>query len=489
MIAMRQSLRCIVTVLACVPYISHAQTPTPQRPAYTLERYDEDWSFLRDASQRADFFDPMKWIPLSKDGTWFLTLGGELRERLQDVRNPAFGLPSPVRNTDFFHRTFLFGDLHLGPHFRTFVEFVNGESWGTTKKPSSFEQDSLDVLQAFADVAAPVGKIGDFTLRVGRQDMLFGSSRLVSLREAPNVRRAFDGVRVFWKGGDGKRVDAFLVRPVTPQLEVFDDSRDRTQLFWGVYATSAVPRIKGLKVDLYYLGLDRQAAPFAQGLAEENRHTVGARLFGNRTGFDLDEEEFNFDSRRAPDVESKFDWDVEGAYQFGSFGTAEIGAWIISSNGGYTFTELPLAPRLGLKADAASGDSNLQHNRLGTFNPLFPALRYYSLARLFEPANLLNFQPSITIDLAKNVNATVAGSALWRENAADAFYAPPLVPVKGTVTRDRFVGQQISAIVAWKATAHLTIALNYAHFMPGGSVRQAGGHSGDFFLALAQFKF
>ncbi len=30
----------------------------------------------------------------------------------------------------------------------------------------------------------------------------------------------------------------------------------------------------------------------------------------------------------------------------------------------------------------------------------------------------------------KNVNAMVAGSALWRENAADAFYAPPLVPVK-----------------------------------------------------------
>ena len=85
--------------------------------------------------------------------------------------------------------------------------------------------------------------------------------------------------------------------------------------------------------------MDRRDASFAQGLAQEHRHTVGARLFGNRTGFDLDEEEFNFDSRRVPDVESKFDWDVEGAYQFGSFGTAEIGAWMISSNWGYTFPE------------------------------------------------------------------------------------------------------------------------------------------------------
>jgi hypothetical protein len=476
-------------LIACIPCISHAQAPTPQRPAYTLERYDENWSFLRNRSTRTDFFDPIKWIPLGEKASWFLTLGGELRERFQDVRNPAFGLPSAVRNTDFFHRTFLFGDVHLGPHFRTFVELVNGVTAGTTKKKSSFEQDSLDVLQAFADVVIPAGKNGDFTLRIGRQDMMFGSSRLVSLREAPNVRRAFDGVRTFWKAADGKRIDAFLVRPVTPQFGVFDDSRDRTQLFWGVYATSPIPHVKGAKADLYYLGLDRRDALFARGRAQEHRHTVGARLFGNRTGFDLDEEEFNFDSRRAPDGESKFDWDAEGAYQFGSFGTAEIGAWMISSNWGYTFTEFALSPRLGLKTDAASGDSNLHGQRLGTFNPLFPALRYYSLVRLFEPANLLNFQPSITVGLSKNLDATLAGSALWRVSMADTFYAPPLVPVNGTATGGRFIGEQASAILAWKATAHLTLAFNYAYFVPGGSVKQASGQSGDFFLALGQFKF
>ena len=209
-----------------------------------------------------------------------------------------------------------------------------------------------------------------------------------------------------------------------------------TQLFWGVYATAPVPHVNGLKADLYYLGLDRRDAPFGRGRAQERRHTVGTRLFGNRTGFDLDEEEFNFESRRVPDVESKFDWDVEGAYQFGSFGTADIGAWLVSSNWGYTFTEFALSPRLGFKADAASGDGNLHDRRLGTFNPLFPALRYYSLVRLFEPANLFNLQPSVTVDLAKNMSATVAGSALWRVRTADAFYAPPLVPVNGTATSD-----------------------------------------------------
>src|SRR6195256_4509837 len=222
---MRQIVRCVAMVIAFVPCVAHAQAPTPVRPAYTPERYDEDWSFLRDASKRTDLFDPIKWIPLLKDGAWFLTIGGELRERVQAVRNTALGLPSPMSNKDVFHRTFLFADVHLGSHVRTFVEFVNGETRGSTTKPSTFEQDSLDVLQAFADVMVPVGN-SDFTLRVGRQQMTFGSARLVSFREAPNVRRAFDGGRAFWKAKNGTRLDAFLVRPVTPRLGVFDDTAD-----------------------------------------------------------------------------------------------------------------------------------------------------------------------------------------------------------------------------------------------------------------------
>ena len=110
----------------------------------------------------------------------------------------------------------------LGQYFRTFVEPVNRATARPKKTKSTFEQDSLDVLHAFADMVVPARKSADFTLRAGRQDMILGSSRLVSLREAPNVRRAFNGARAFWKALKKKRVDAFLVRPVTPQFGVFD---------------------------------------------------------------------------------------------------------------------------------------------------------------------------------------------------------------------------------------------------------------------------
>ncbi len=443
---------------------------------------------MRDPLKRTDFFDPIKWIPFDKNGSMFLTLGGELRERFQDLRNQEFGLPSPTHDANGFHRIFLFADIHLGPHFRTFVDVVNGEILGTVANPSPTEKDPLDFLQAFADVILPVRNHGVFTLRVGRHEMSFGSGRFVSFRDTPNVRREFDGVRAFWTDAKGKRLDALLTRPVNPHLGVFNDVADRTQLFWGVYATRPVAAGKGLSLDLYYLGLDRKNANFAQGLARERRHTIGARLFGERTGFDWDEAR-DFHRRGQSDNDFAFDWDVEVAYQLGSFATADIRAWMISSSSGYTLSESRLSPRLGIKADAVSGDGNLQDNQLGTFNPLYPSLQYYSQTGLFAPSNVINLQPNFTLEPTKGVSANVAWSSLWRESKADAFYAPPLVPVSGTATDERFIGHEASANLAWQATVHLTITSTFAHFTPGGSVRQARGRSGDYFLALGQVRF
>ena len=49
-------------------------------------------------------------------------------------------------------------------------------------------------------------------LRAGRQEMSFGSSRLVGVRESPNVRQSFDGLRATL-GVEGWLVDGFLTRP------------------------------------------------------------------------------------------------------------------------------------------------------------------------------------------------------------------------------------------------------------------------------------
>jgi hypothetical protein len=61
-----------------VPTQAPPTASAPQRPAYNLDRSEEDWQFLQDPSQREDFWDPLKYIPLGREG-WYLTVAGEIR--------------------------------------------------------------------------------------------------------------------------------------------------------------------------------------------------------------------------------------------------------------------------------------------------------------------------------------------------------------------------------------------------------------------------
>src|SRR5438132_13706762 len=86
------------------------------------------------------------------------------------------------------------------------------------------------------------------TLRAGRQELAYGSSRLISAREAPNVRLSFDGVKAILKVS-GWRVDAFVVKPVRTKTGVFDYDPDVNEKFWGLYAVT--PGSSLLVADLY----------------------------------------------------------------------------------------------------------------------------------------------------------------------------------------------------------------------------------------------
>ena len=417
---------------------------------------------------KADPFAMLKGIPLSPDGSVSLSLGGQLRIRPEFSRQPVFGLAAPAHNNGLLVRSFLSADLKLGPYLRGFVEFVSGQApiWAAT--PPGTQLDRLDLLQGYGELSLPVAS-GAVMVRGGRQEMSFGSLRLVSVRESPNVRRAFDGIRAAWIAGPDRRIDAFLVRPVVPMAGLFDDRSDSAQAFWGLYATAPVPGVTAVKADLYYLGLTRENARFAQGTADERRHTLGGRLFGKAAGFD---------------------WNVEGAVQLGRFGQGDIRAWTASAELGYSFSDMPFAPRIGLNADAISGDGNLRDGKLGTFNPLFPKLPYFSEANLVGPANLLDIQPNITLTLLPKVKLTVGWNPLWKQNKADAFYGPAVTPVARTAGgAGRYIGQQVSTTVEWALAEHVTLGGTFVSYRPGERIRQASGVAGSFAAGWATLTF
>ncbi|WPB56310.1 alginate export family protein [Xylophilus sp. GOD-11R] len=397
-----------------------------------------------------------------------LRLGGEFREVYESSRHPVFGLDDPARDDRFLHRLQLHGDLRLGDSARAFVELVSGRTSGWGGAPIGIQNDRADLLQAFAENTWRFDE-ASLTVRAGRQELSLGSSRLVSVREGPNVRRSFDGARGTWTIAGKMRADFFALRPVVPRVGSFNDRSSDAEKFWGAYLSDMPTGLPGLSADLYYLGLDRADARFAQGRAEETRHTVGARLFG-KTG--------------------AADWNFEGAWQFGTFGASDIRAWTVSSDAGYTAAELPLQPRFGLKADAISGDRDLTDGRLNTFNALYPKLPYFSEANVAAPANLLDLQPHLTIAPRKDLRLTAGWNGLWKQSRADGFYAPPLVSVSGTAGQgSRWIGQQWLLSAEWSASARMSFGANYVYFEPGSAVRAAGGRTGNFLNLTARVKF
>src|SRR5262249_18752649 len=194
---------------------AHAQPvqPSAAPPAYRSLRYEEDYRYLQDPAHRTELWDPLKYIRLAPDPGTYLSFGGELRERFEWYSQPNFGLRGHPDDRYLLHRLLLHVDLHVTDHMRIFLQLGNILQTGKQSPLSQTDVDRLDLQQAFIDVRLSLSPGIDPLLRVGRQEIALGSQRLVSVRESPNTRRSFDGVRLS-HGIGPTTVDAFITRPV-----------------------------------------------------------------------------------------------------------------------------------------------------------------------------------------------------------------------------------------------------------------------------------
>jgi hypothetical protein len=436
---------------------------------YKKLRYDEDWSYLRDPARRDDFWDPIKYIPLDRTGHSYLSFGGEARLRYELYDNYRWDPDAPDQNGFLLERYLLHSDLHLGPSFRLFGQLQSSlENW-REGGPRGTDEDQLDVHQLFFDVHPLHASDADpLILRLGRQEMLYGSQRLVSVRESPNIRRSFDAARALIHLGEW-HADAFLARPVEDDPGVFDDWGDDGAAFWGVYATRPLPCLGNSGLDLYYLGLYRPGAEFVQGLADEHRHSFGGRFFAKHGGWD-----FNF----------------EGVLQFGAFGRSDILAWTLASDTGYTFAKAPWTPRLGLRADVISGDHDSSDQRLGTFNPLFPRGAYFGEPGLIGPANLIDLHPTLDLHVTDGVKCSLDWDVLWRYSTGDGIYDNGGNVLRSEDGAARFIGHQAGIQLEWEIDRHTTLNAAYYHFFPGAYIKDSGpGAPSDFVGVWMIYRF
>lgn len=292
--------------------------------------------------------------------------------------------------------------------------------------------------------------------------MSFGSGRLITVRQGPNVRLSFDAIRGIVQHRE-LRVDVFAARPVETDRDAFDNSAEADYWVWGVYGTARTPAGQW---DVYYLGSDRPNVVYARGRGGETRHTVGSRLSGRR---------------------GSWDYNVEAAVQGGDFEGTSIFAWMVSSESGVTL-ETAVPVRAGLKADAYSGDGGGPGSgrSLGTFSAPFAKGAYFGEVGVTGASNVLRVGPSLDVYLTPTWVLTGDESLFWRASEEDGVYGIP-----GNLSRQpmgsdrRFVAAQYMLASTWYINRHLTLYVAGTYVDPGGFISDTGPSEAIFFLAGA----
>ena len=501
----------------------------PGRDNSYVERFEEDYAYLRNPANALDPFDPLKFIPLDPGGDIYLTLNGEARFRFDytDHRNFAIataatppripgGLPSftpatGVSTNELYKQRYELGaDLHLGPNLRFYGELYHGQQTGHDVGPSvpGSQRDDLGLVNGFAELYGFLAG-AQTGLRVGRQEVFLGNDLQVRANLSTNLPSpVFDGARAYRDWGYA-RVDAFAFNLVRFSNDVLQDLDIPHVNLWGVYGSYDLPKLAlaggeelRISLDPFYLGWrsgEPGAAGKGSGIYNDRALLTGGKVTpATGAGFLAGQDHRDtFGLRLYGDVAANVDYDWQGAYQTGSYAGFAVGAFAFNTDTGYTFHGVPWKPRIGIHIDGASGGADKGGRTLGTYQPMYPNTQYYAPNNEFSPTNFYDVAPRISIEPLPAVKAEYYYSFLWRYSEGDAIYTGAPWPggqgqnnyAVTALVPGRPIGQQSDLRVTWTITPHLLTLWEFGLFFPGSALRTAGGRTTMFLDANITFKF
>ncbi len=431
--------------------------------SFRLYRWQEDYSWLATKPQRNEW-EQLKYIPLpGLPGAW-LSLGGEVRYRLDAYDPYLFGLGRSgstwASNQERMLQHF---DLHVGQDFRTFIQFDAATESGRPVQ-RAYDRSAPDLRQGFVDLVLPVGS-ASATLRAGRQELYLGASRWLAVRDPTNIRRSFDGFLAEYSDRL-LTLRAFAARPVTILRGFLDDSTSQTELFRGGHAVMREPFDLPVTIDAYVYGRQQARATYARGAAAEDRWSSGARLAAKVRRFELR---------------------GEATYQWGTFGSSAISGFGAFGDVGYRLVPLRVrgarvTPKLGLRAHYASGDDDPKgggtlHNFVGAY----PAASVISEMSLISASNVTSLQPYAKLFVGPGLVLGANWNFVRKATAADAVYGPigTLIIAKNSTSLD--VAQIGQLDLTWNINRFVQLHALYSHIFAGQYMRDAGGRDFDYY--------
>jgi Alginate export len=422
-----------------------------QVSSINILRYNDNFTAVKNDTAKKGF-NTLKYIPLGKKS--YVSFGGELREQYQYFDNLNFGDVPPttkeISTGQLWHRVMLHSNVEIGTKVRIFVQLNSTfRFFNSNPVTPEIDENQLSLHQAFIDY-----KFGKhFLLRAGRQEMGYGNNRILTFREGPNTRLAFDAV-VLKYTNQKRKIDLLAITPVVSKQFVFDDQSFKETVI-GIYGTEYfVP--KKLLVDYYVLNFKSDTRRYNFVTGKENRQSFGLRFFSQNP---------------------VFNYELESTYQTGKFNNANIRAYAFSADVNYVVNK-KLHFIIGLGGNYISGDKDKNDNKLNTYNLIF-SKPSYGLAAPIGSSNIENINPYIKINPLNNLSLYAGVYFMKRQNNQDGTYSPGMAQVRPNsanlfVSTKHQIGTQYAIETSYNVNQHISFAIDAAFFKAGEYVKETG---------------
>lgn len=421
--------------------------------------FNNNFDYLKEPGYCGDCLgDRFKGFQVGPCGN--LDLGGQLRFRYHNEKGmgqqAGFTRFEDTQNEFMLSRLRMYGDWRANDLFRVYVEgiYANVLTSNDEYVPRGIDQNFGDLLNLFADVKI----LDETTVRIGRQELLYGEQRLISPLDWSNVRRKFDGVNMITKINDA-RIDLFYTQPVQVFSNEFDEPISDVD-FYGSYLTYGGWEKKTL--DLYVLALNNDAG--VNGT--ENFVTYGSRLQGS--------------------TENKLLYDFEGMVQSGQYQLTgqDLSAYAWTTGLGYQASNMCWKPTLWAFYDFASGDG--PGGNYNAFNDLFPlAHKYLGFIDAVKRSNIESANMRLTMNPSNKLNLL-----FWYYNFQANEPSSDVPSIGGTPNQDPNAanfGNELDCLATYKVGARSSLVGGYSHFWRGTKI--LGDTDADFFYMQWQTNF
>ncbi len=380
----------------------------------------------------------------------WLRVRGEFRERIEGFENSNFseGRDDAYALSRFRFNVAVTANKHLSFQANLQDARVADKEVGPTTAPF---RGPFDLRTAFADVGDAKASIA---FRLGRQELVYGESRLLGSLPWVNTGRSWDAAKVTLRS-PLFQLDLFAASLVRSLPNEFDKSGNGNRLA-GAYATSTKLLPKATVEPYVFWRRDVNIRSELGALGTLSQTTVGTRVAGQ--------------------LPATLDYGVEMALQRGGLEQDSLNAWaghwqIRGSLPGWA------TPRLTSEYNFATGDEVANDGRRQTFDQLYPTGHdKLGLADQVGWRNIHHVREGIEVTPIKATPISFNYHSWWLASATDGLYSAggallvPRVPGGATNTH---VGQEFDLQVTRSITPQLQLAGGYAYITPGAFLREA----------------